>query len=125
MITFADFGMPFQVGFLLLLLHGLLQLVPVITGLVRLLLDGFFLLARVRLTLSLDDSRPLIDAASSILRVVSLVVVGEGVEFVAFVFKWLFDSLRVDLQRIDQVARHSFILQINIINSRMRPCIIL
>ena len=103
MVSLTDLLKLFQLCLLRFLLHGLLQLLTVAVGQVYLLGHLVFAIASVGLHLTFDNGAPFIDASVAIHWVVSLIVVCERVKFLAFIFEWLFHSLRVNLQWIDQV----------------------
>ena len=97
-ISLTDLLKLFQLRLLCFLLHGLLQLLTVAVCQVYFLGHLVFAIASIGLHLALDYGAPFIDPSVAIHRIVSLIVVCEGVKFLTFIFEWLFHSLCVNLQ---------------------------
>ena len=79
MLSFTDFLILIEVGRLLSLLHGLLQLLAVTAGLVGLLSHLIFAVSRIGLGLALNDGSPFVDPTVTILRIIPLIVVGQDI----------------------------------------------
>ena len=65
-----------------------------------------FAVSRVGLGLALNDGSPFIDSTVTIPGIIALIIVGQGVQLLTFVFERLLNALRVDFQRINQVVGH-------------------
>ena len=59
------------------------------------------LVALVRLSLSLDDSAPLVQVALRVTWIVPLVVLRQRLKLISLVFQWLFDALGMNFEGVD------------------------
>jgi len=64
--------------------------------------------ALVCFPLPFDYGSPLVQVSPRIFWVVPLSVFLKGLEFLAFMFKWLLNSLRSNLEGVDQIVCHLF-----------------
>ena len=94
----------FHVILILLLLHGFLKFVTVLARQSRFLDCCCLLVSSVSLSLTLDDSTPLVDIASGIFWVVPLISFSEDLHLFSFMLKWLLHALSMNFQRVNQVV---------------------
>lgn len=95
MVAFAHAVPSFHLLLLLFLRDGLAQFVAILLLVCRLLYLFVRLVTLVRLSLTLNYSTPLIEIALRIPRVVPLVVIGELLKLLSFIFQGLFHALAV------------------------------
>ena len=123
-VTITLSGVLLKILLLLFESHGGAELVTVGLG-GYLVVDCLnLLITLVCLSLALDHSTPLVQVASGVGWVVSLVVFCKGLQFLAFIFHWLLHTLGVDLQRVNQVVHFicfsTYVLSVNYIQINTR-----
>ena len=94
----------FNFSLLLFLMHGFLQLSPILLCLLCLHDFADLLVLIVCLDLAFDNGTPFVKVTPRVCGVVSLATLNHGLHFLSFVLHWLFHTLSVNFQRIYQVV---------------------